>query len=70
MILIALERDFSALNSRRVQVRTVMHGESKVWSPETVEDIRHEIIRSSMEARSKGNTVLLVVNLGTLACIK
>ena len=61
------ERDLSALNSRPAQVRAVMHRESKVWAPETLTDIR---LRSSMKARSKGNVVLLVVNLGTLACIE
>ena len=60
-----IERDLSALNSRPAQVRAVMHRESKVWAPDTLADIR---LRSSMKARSKGNVVLLVVNLGTLAC--
>ena len=60
-----IERDFSAVNSRPAQVRAVMHRESKVWAPDTLADIR---LRSSMKARSKGNVVLLVVNLGTLAC--
>ena len=64
-LIMTIERDLSALNSRPAQVRAVMHRESKVWAPETVEDIR---LRSSMKARSKGNAVLLVVNLGTLAC--
>ena len=41
-----------------------MHEESKVWAPETVEDMR---LRSSMKAHGKDNAVLLVVNLGTLA---
>ena len=59
------ERDLSALNSTPAQVRAVMHRESKVWAPDTLADIR---LRSSMKARSKGNVVLLVVNLGTLAC--
>ena len=62
-----IDRDLSALNSRLAQVRAVMHRESKVWAPETLVDIR---LRSSMKARSKGNVVLLVVNLGTLACIE
>ena len=53
------ECDLAALNSRPAQFRAVMHRESRVWAPETVEDIR---LRSSMKARSKGNTVLLVVN--------
>ena len=57
-----IEHDLSALNSRPAQVRAVMHRESKVWTPETLADIR---LRSSMKARSKGNVVLLVVNLGT-----
>ena len=48
-------------------VRAVMHRESKVWAPETLADIR---LRSSMKACSNGNVVLLVVNLGTLACIE
>ena len=60
-----IEQDLSALNSRPAQVRAVVHRESKVWAPETVEDIR---LRSSIKARSKGNSVLLVVNLGTLTC--
>ena len=59
------ESDLSDLNSKPAQVTAVIHRESKVWAPETVEDIR---LRSSMKARSKGNAVLLVVNIGTLAC--
>ena len=62
-----IERDLAALNSRPAQVRAVMHRESKVWAPETLADIR---LRSSMKARSKDNVVLLVVNLGSLACIE
>ena len=54
-----IECDLSALNSRPAQLRAVMHRESRVWAPETVEDIR---LRKFMKARSKGNTVLLVVN--------
>ena len=54
-----IDRDLSALNSRPAQVREVMHRESRVWLPETVEDIR---LRSSIKARSKGNAVLLVIN--------
>ena len=64
-LIMTIERDLLALNSRPAQVRAVMHRESKVWAPGTVEDIR---LRSSMKARSKGKAVLLVVNLGTLAC--
>ena len=64
-LIMTIERDLPALNSRPAQVRAVVHRESKVWAPETVEDIR---LRSSMKARSKGNSVLLVVNLGTLTC--
>ena len=60
-----IEHDLSALNSSPAQVRAVMHRESKVWAPETLADIR---LRSSMKARSKGNVVLFVVNLGTPAC--
>ena len=44
-----------------------MHRESRVWDAETVEDIR---LRSSMKVGSKGNEVLLVVTLGTLAYIE
>ena len=62
-----IERDLSALTSRPAQVRAVMHRESKVWTPETLADIR---LRSSIKARSKGNVVWLVVNLGSLACIE
>ena len=58
-----IERDLSALNSRPAQVRAVVHRESKVWAPETVEDIRH---RSSIKSRNKDNSVLLVLNVGTL----
>ena len=60
-----IERDLSALNSRPAQVRAVVHRESKVWAPETVEDIRH---RSSIKSRNKDNSVLLVLNVGTLTC--
>ena len=63
-LIMAIEQDLSALNSRPAQVRAVVHRESKVWAPETVEDIR---LRSSIKAHSKGNSVL-VVNLGTLTC--
>ena len=54
-----IERDLSALNSRPAKLRAVMHRENRVWAPETVEDIR---LRSSIKARSKGNTVFFVVN--------
>ena len=46
------------------QVKAVVHPESNVWTPEAVEDR----LRSSIKARSKDNSVLLVVNLGTLTC--
>ena len=46
---ITLDRDLSALNSRPAQVRAVMHQESRVWLPQTVEDKR---LRSSMKACS------------------
>ena len=49
-------RDLWALSSRSAQVRAVMYRERRV--------------RSSIKARSKGNAVLLLVNLGTLACIE
>ena len=62
-LIMTIEQDLSAQNSRPVQVRGDVHRESKVWVPETVEDIR---LRSSIKACSKGNSVLLVVNLGTL----
>ena len=38
---IRIERDLPALNSRPAQASTVMHQESKGWTPETVEVI-HE----------------------------
>ena len=57
----------SALNSRSAQVRAVMHQESKVWDQKTLVGIR---LRSFMKACNKGNVVLIVVNLGTLACIE
>ena len=62
-----IEWDLSALNSRSAQVRAVMHQESKVWDQKTLVGIR---LRSFMKACNKGNVVLLVVNLGTLACIE
>ena len=65
LMIITIEQDSSALNSRPAQVRAVVQQKSKVWAPETVEDIG---LRSSMKARSKGNSVLLVVNLDTLTC--
>ena len=61
----AIEQDLSALNSRPAQVKAVVHRESKVWAPETEEDIR---LRSSVKARGNGKSVLLVANLGTLTC--
>ena len=61
------ECDLSTLNSRPAQVRAVIHQESKVWAMETLADTR---LRPSMKAHSNGNVVLLVVNLGTLACIE
>ena len=64
-LIMTIECDLSALNSRPAQVRAVTHRESKISAPETVEDIR---LRSSVKVRSKGNAVLLVVNLGTLPC--
>ena len=50
-----IEHDLSALHSRPAQVKAAM-----------------VVIRfkSSMKARSKGNVVLLVVNLGTMVCIE
>ena len=63
-LIMTTERDLSALNCRPAQVSTVIHLESKVWGPETVEDRR---LRSSRKAHSKGKAVLFVVNLGTLA---
>ena len=57
-----IKRDLSALNSRPAQVRAVMHRESKVWAPETLADIK---LKSSMKACSKGNVVLLMLNLGS-----
>ena len=39
-LIMTIEQDLSALNSRPAQVRAVVQGESKVWAPETVEDIR------------------------------
>ena len=62
-----IEHDLSALHSRPAQVKAAMHRESKVWAPETLVVIR---FKSSMKARSKGNVVLLVVNLGTMVCIE
>ena len=61
-----IERALSVLNSRPAQLRAVMHREGRVWPPETVEDIR---LRSSIKARSKGNTVLLVVNCTVLLVV-
>ena len=49
-LIITIQQDLSALNS-------------KVWAPETEEDIR---LKSFIKACSKGNLVLLEVNLGTL----
>ena len=57
-----IKRDLSALNSRPAQVRAVMHRESKGWAPETLADIK---LKSSMKACSKGNVVLLMLNLGS-----
>ena len=48
-LIMTIEHDLSALNSRPALVRAVMHRESKDWDPETVEDIR---LRSSMKART------------------
>ena len=62
-LLMTTEHDLSALNCKPAQVSTVIHLESKVWAPETVEDRR---LRSSRKAHCKDNAVLLVVNLGTL----
>ena len=62
-LIMTVERDLSALNSRPAQVKGVVHRKSKVLAPEIVDNIR---LRSTMKARSKGNSVLLVVNLETL----
>ena len=61
---ITVEIDLSPLISRPAQVKAVMYRESKSWPPEGLEAIR---LRSSIKAQSKGNMVLLVVYLGTLA---
>ena len=53
-----------ALGLEPAQVTAVMHRENKVSALETG-DIR---LMSSMKASSKGNVVLLVVNLGILFC--
>ena len=45
-LIMTTEHDLLALNSRPAHVRAVMHRESKVWDPETVEDIR---LRPSMK---------------------
>ena len=37
-LIMTIEQDLSALKSRPVQVRAVVHQESKVWAPETVEN--------------------------------
>ena len=62
-----IEHDFLAWDFRPAHVKVVVHWESKVWAPKTLVAIR---LRSSMKARSKGNVVLLVVNLGILTCIE
>ena len=64
-LIMTIEQNLSALNSRPAQVRAVVQGENKVWAPKTVEDIS---LRSFMKARSTGNSVLLMVNLVTLTC--
>ena len=64
-LIITIEWDLSTLSSRPAQVRTVAQQETKVWAPETVEDIR---LRSSLKVSIKGNLVFLVMNLGTLTC--
>ena len=61
---ITVEIDLSPLISRPAQVKAVMYRESKSWPPEGLVAIR---LRSSIKAQSKGNMVLLVVYLGTLA---
>ena len=58
-LMITIERDLSARNSRPAQVRTVVHRESKVWAPKTVGDRLGLFIK----AHSKGNLVLLMVRL-------
>ena len=62
-----IERDMSVLNSNPAQVRAVMHRSNKVLDQETVEGIW---LMSSMKVCSKGNVFLLVINLGTLVCIR
>ena len=64
-LIITIGWDLSALNYRAAQVKAVVHWESKVWAPKNREDIR---LWSSIKACSKGNSVLLVLNLGTLIC--
>lgn len=54
----------STLSSRLAQIRTVVQQETKVWAPETVEDIR---LRLSLKVSMKGNLVFLVMNLETLS---
>ena len=64
-LIMRTECGLSALNSRPAMVRAVMHHESKVWTPETVDDVR---LRSSI--KHVVSAVLLVVNLGTLGWIE
>ena len=67
LLTMKVELDLSVLNPRPAQVWAVMHQESKVWAPESLADVRFWL---SMKAHTKGNEILLVVNLGTLACIE
>ena len=46
-LIMTIERDLSALNSRPDQVRAVVQQESKVWAVEAVEDTR---LKSSIKA--------------------
>ena len=59
-LIMTIDWDLSALNSRPAQVRAVVQWESKVWAPETVADIR---LRSSMKASSKWMVRMDVVRM-------
>ena len=59
-LMITVVLDLSALTVRPAQFRSIVHGESKVFAPQIVEEI---MFRSSMKAQIGGNKILFKRNL-------
>ena len=64
LFMITLLLDLSALKVRPAHFRAIVQRESKVFAPQTVEDI---MFRSSMKALIGGNEILFRWNCGMVA---